>query len=200
MARPPATEKQKQVNAARRKELRAQKRHQLELTGSTRTRGRAIRNPVPGSLVLRGTDAFAVRAEGSSSSGFPKTSGDDVPNLQFAITTNRTYLRQLSIDKARGHIMNGYDDMPLSPALLPKRFPSKSAARVPQVLGHAEATAIVKVSTGEDGQKIFAPEKVPELTIKRFADKLLDQRAFPPQWRRKKTMVLDSVGATIGGI
>ncbi|SJK97195.1 uncharacterized protein ARMOST_00446 [Armillaria ostoyae] len=206
MARPPATEKQKQVNAARRKELRAQKRHQLELTGSTRTRGRAIRNPVPGSLVFRGTDAFAVRAEGSSSSGFSNTNGDDVPNLQFAITTNRTYLHQLSIDKARGHIMNGYDDMPLSPALLPKRFPSKSAARATQALGHAETSvpsAIVQVSTGEDGQEIFAPEKVPEpdeLTIKCFTDKLLDQRTFPPQWRRKKTMILDSVGATIGGI
>ncbi|PBK95581.1 hypothetical protein ARMGADRAFT_805656 [Armillaria gallica] len=156
MARPPATEKQKKVNAARRKELRAQKRHQLELTGSTRTRGRAIRNPVPGSLVFRGTDAFAVRAEGSSSSSFLNTTGDDVPNLQFAITTNRTYLHQLSIDKARGHIMNGYDDMPLSPALLPKRFPSKSAARTPQVLGHAEtsvSSSIVQASTVEDGQK-----------------------------------------------
>ncbi len=100
-----------------------------------------------------------MRAEGSScSSGFTNTSGDDVPNLQFAITTNRTYLHQLSIDKARGHIMNGYDDMPLSPALLPKRFPSKSAARVPQVLGHTESSvssAIVQVSTGEDGQKVY---------------------------------------------
>ncbi|PBK73623.1 hypothetical protein ARMSODRAFT_952718 [Armillaria solidipes] len=102
--------------------------------------------------------------------------------------------------------MNGYDDMPLSPALLPKRFPSKSATRAPQALGHAETSvpsAIVQVSTGEDGQEIFAPEKVPEhdeLTIKHLTDKLLDQRAFPPQWQRKKTMILDSIGTTIGGI
>ncbi|KAK0505053.1 hypothetical protein EDD18DRAFT_1343877 [Armillaria luteobubalina] len=197
MPRPPATEKQKQVNAARREELRAQKRRQLELTGSTRTRGRAIRNPVPGSLIFRGTEAFAARAEGSScSSGFPNTNGDDVPNLQFAVTTSRTYLHQLSIDKARGHIMNGYDDMPaVSPVLLPKRFSSRSAARAPQGLGHAETSvpsAIVQVNTGKDGHKIFAPEEVPEpdkLTIKRSTDKLLDQRTFPPQWRRKKSML-----------
>ncbi|KAK0225626.1 hypothetical protein IW262DRAFT_1357116 [Armillaria fumosa] len=193
MPRPPATEKQKQVNAARRKELRAQKRRQLELTGSTRTLGRAIKNPVPGSLIFRGTDAFAARVEGSScSSRFPNTNSDDVPNLQFAITTSRTYLHQLSIDKARGHIMNGYDDMPVSPVLLPKRFPLRSAKRAPQALGHAETSvpsAIVQASTGKTGQKIFAPEKVPEsdeLTIKPFTDKLLDQRAFPPQWWRKK--------------